>query len=142
LHGSYGLALDNVMSLDVVTADGRLLTANASENEDLFWGLRGSGGNLGIVISLEYCLYELGPVLGGATFYPVERTKELLHFFRDWAPTIPDELVIQGFALTLTDVGPVLGIEACYNGEIAEGERLLKPLRSQGRIRNQTFSGI
>src|ERR1700686_4705786 len=63
LHGKYGLALDNVIGLDVVTANGHLLTANASENEDLFWGVRGSGGNLGIVTSLEYRLYEVGRVL-------------------------------------------------------------------------------
>jgi FAD/FMN-containing dehydrogenase len=81
LHGKYGLALDNLISLDVVTADGRLLTASVSENEELFWGSRGSGGNLGIVTSLEYRLHEVGPVLGGAVFYPTAFAKEGLLFF-------------------------------------------------------------
>jgi FAD/FMN-containing dehydrogenase len=89
LHGKYGLALDNVISLDVVTADGRLLTANASENEELYWGLRGSGGNLGIVTSLEYRLHKVGPVLGGAVLYPIPFASEALRFFRDWAAEIP-----------------------------------------------------
>jgi len=70
LMAKYGLALDNVTSVDVVTADGCLLTANASENEDLFWGVRGSSGNLGIITSLQYRLHEVGPVLGGGIFYP------------------------------------------------------------------------
>jgi hypothetical protein len=133
LHGKYGLALDNVISLDVVTADGRLLTANASENEDLFWGLRGSGGNLGIVTSLEYSLHQVGQVLGGAVFHPAIKAKDLLHFFRDWADKIPDELVIQCASVTLPDAGPVFGIAACYHGELSEGEKVLKPLRSFGK---------
>lgn len=132
LHGKYGLALDNVTSLDVVTADGNLLTANASENEDLFWGLRGSGGNLGIVTSLEYGLHQVGQVLGGAVFHPAIRAKDLLHFFRDWADKIPDELVIQCASVTLPDAGPVFGIAACYHGDLSEGEKLLNPLRSFG----------
>src|SRR5271166_3072806 len=73
LHAKYGLAVDNVISADVVTAEGRLLTANASENPDLFWGLRGGSGNFGIVTSLEFKLHEVGPVLGGAVFYPAAK---------------------------------------------------------------------
>ncbi len=133
LHGKYGLALDNVTSLDVVTADGNLLTANASENEDLFWGLRGSGGNLGIVTSMEYRLHEVGPVFGGGVFHPSTEAKDMLHFFRDWADKIPDELVIQCACLTLPDAGPVFAIAACYNGDLSEGEKVLKPLRSFGK---------
>lgn len=94
LHAKYGLALDNLISLDVVTADGRLLTASAAENEDLFWGLRGSGGNLGVVTSLEYRLHEVGPVLGGAVCHPIDHAKDVVHFFREWANRIPDELAI------------------------------------------------
>ncbi|HET8925958.1 MAG TPA: FAD-binding oxidoreductase [Candidatus Acidoferrum sp.] len=132
LHGKYGLALDNVNGVDMVTADGRLVTANASENEELFWGVRGSSGNLGIITSLEYRLYEVGPVLGGGIFYPVAQAKEVLRFFRDFAETIPDELVIQAAALTLPDMGPVFAVAACYNGAIPEGEKALKPLRAFG----------
>lgn len=133
LHGKYGLALDNVISLDVVTADGRLLTANASENADLFWGLRGSGGNLGIVTSLEYRLHPVGQVLGGAVFYPTTNAQQALDFFRDWADKIPDELVIQCAFVTLPDAGPVFAIVGCYHGDLAEGEKVFKPLRSFGK---------
>jgi FAD/FMN-containing dehydrogenase len=132
LHGKYGLALDNVISLDVVTADGRLLTANSSENEELFWGLRGSGGNLGIVTSLEYRLHEVGQVFGGAVFHPAAKAKEMLHFFRDWADKVPDELVIQCASLTMPDAGPVFAVVGCYHGDLSEGEKVLKPLRSFG----------
>lgn len=142
LHGLYGLALDNLISLDVVTADGRLLTANASENEDLFWGLRGSGGNLGIVTSLEYRLHEVGPVLGGAVCHPTEEAEGLLHFFRDWADRIPDELAIQCASLTLPGAGRVFAIAACYHGDLAQGERVLQPLRSLGKPVADLFAPI
>lgn len=132
LHAKYGLALDNLIGVDVVTADGRLLVANASENQDLFWGVRGSGGNLGIVTSLEYRLHEVGPVLGGGVFYPVAKAREVLHFFREFAERIPDELVIQAAALTLPDGVPVFAVAACYCGALAEGEKVLKPLRKFG----------
>lgn len=133
LMGKYGLALDNVIGVDVVMADSSLLTANASENEDLFWGVRGSSGNLGIVTSLEYRLHEVGPVLGGAVFYPVAKTKEVLRFCREFAETIPDELVIQGGAFTLPDGTAVFGVAACYCGSSqSEGEKVLKPLRKFG----------
>lgn len=89
LHAKHGLALDNVIGADVVTADGRLLTASDNENEDLFWGLRGSGGNLGVVTSLEYRLHEIEPVLGGAVFFPVTKTNEVVRFFREYASAYP-----------------------------------------------------
>ena len=130
LMGKYGLALDNVIGVDVVTADGRLLTANASENEDLFWGVRGSSGNLGIVTSLEYRLHAVGPVLGGAVFYPVAKTKDVLRFCREYAKTIPDELVIQAAAFRTPDGVQVFGVVACYCGSSqSEGEKVLRPLR-------------
>lgn len=132
LHAKYGLALDNVISLDVVTADGQLLTANANQNQDLFWGVRGSSGNLGIVTSLEYRLYEIQTVFGGAVFFPVAQARDALRFFRDFAQVIPDELVIQAGAITLPGVGPVLGVAGCYHGDLSEGEKILKPLRTLG----------
>lgn len=133
LHGVYGLALDNLISLDVVTADGRLLTTSTSENDDLFWGVRGSGGNLGIVTSLEYRLYEVGPVLGGAVCHAPDKAKDLLLFFRDYADRIPDELAIQCASLTLPGAGRVFAIAACYHGDLAQGEKVLQPLRSFGK---------
>jgi hypothetical protein len=130
LHAKYGLALDNLSAVDVVTADGRLLAANASENPDLFWGVRGSSGNLGIVTSLRYQLHEVGPVLGGGIFYPVSKAAEVLRFFREFAEGIPNQLVIQAAALTLPDGVPVFAVAACYCGALSEGEKVLKPLRT------------
>jgi FAD/FMN-containing dehydrogenase len=132
LHAKYGLAVDNVIGADVVTADGRLLTTNASENADLFWGLRGGSGNFGIVTSLEYRLYEVGPVLGGGVLHPIAKAGEVLRFFLEFAKTIPDELVIQAGALTLPDGVPVFAVAACYCGSMSEGEKVLKPLRAFG----------
>jgi hypothetical protein len=132
LHAKYGLALDNLIGADVVTADGRLLTANADENEDLFWGVRGGSGNFGIVTSLEYRLHELGPVFGGAVFYPVAKAQEVLRFFREFSQTIPDELVIQCGSITTPDNMPVFAVAACYCGHPSEGEKVLKPLRTFG----------
>ena len=132
MHARYGLAVDNVISADVVTADDRLLTANANENADLFWGLRGGSGNFGIVRSLEYRLYERGPVLGGAVFHPASKAREVLRFFREFSETIPDELVIQCGAFSLPDNTPVFAVAACYCGDHSEGENVLKPLRTFG----------
>jgi hypothetical protein len=132
LHAKYGLALDNVIAADVVTADGRLLTANANENEDLFWGLRGGSGNFGIVTSLEYRLHERGPVLAGAVFHPASKATEVLRFFREFSETIPDELVIQCGSFTTPDGNPVFAVAACYCGSLSEGEKVLKPLRTFG----------
>jgi len=130
LHAKCGLSIDNVISADVITADGRLLTANASENQDLFWGVRGGGGNFGIVTSLEYRLHEVGPVLGGAVFYPAAKAKEVLYFWREFAAASPDELVTQGGSFNLPDGTPVFGIAACYCGPLSDGEKALKPLRT------------
>jgi len=133
LMAKHGLALDNLIGVDVVTANGQLLTANAQENEDLFWGVRGSSGNLGVVTSLEYRLHEVGPVLGGAVLHPVTKTKEILHFCREFAQTISDEVVIQGGAFTAPDATPVFGVAACYCGtSLSEGEKVLQPLRKFG----------
>ena len=94
LLGKHGLACDNLISADVVTADGLLLTASATENEDLFWGIRGGGGNFGVVTSLEYGLHDLGPVLAGAVLYPAEKAKDVLRFYRESTSLCPDELTL------------------------------------------------
>ena len=142
LHAKYGLAIDNVIGADVVTADGRLLTANASENQDLFWGVRGGSGNFGIVTSLEYRLHQVGPVLGGAAFHPAAKAKEVLQFWREFAAASPDELVTQGGSFNLPDGVPVFGIAACYCGPLSEGERVLKPLRTFGSPVADSFAPI
>jgi len=133
LMAKYGLALDNVVGVDIVTANGEFLSANVSQNEDLFWGVRGSGGNLGIVTSLEYKLHEVGPVLGGAVFHPVVKTRDVLRFCRDFAETLPDEVIIQGGAFNLPDGTPVFGVAASYCGsDLSHGEKVLEPLRRFG----------
>src|ERR1700751_5037625 len=93
MHAKYGLALDNVIGADIVTADGRLLTANGEENPDLFWGIRGGSGNFGGVTSIEYRLHEFGPIYGGAIFFPASKAKEILRLWRDFCEQSPDDLV-------------------------------------------------
>src|SRR6059058_3284468 len=89
----FGLAADNLAAADVVTADGRLVHASESENSDLLWGLRGGGGNFGIVTQFEFQLHPVGPtVYAGPIFYPAEAAHELLHTFRDWAAVAPEEI--------------------------------------------------
>jgi len=142
LHAKYGLAVDNVIAADVVTADGRLLTVSATENQDLFWGVRGGSGNFGVVTSLEFRLHEVGPVFGGAVFYPAAKAKEVLHFWREFAVASPDELVTQGGSFTLPDGVPVFGVAGCYCGPISEGEKLLKPLRTFGPPLADAFAAM
>lgn len=132
LGGKYGLASDNLVSVDVVTADGRLLTCSEDENADLFWGVRGGGGNFGVVTSFEYRLHPVGPVLGGLVIHPIDRAKDVLRFYRDFASSIPDELTTGAGVLTDPHAGPVVGIIACYNGSLDEGERVLRPLHDFG----------
>lgn len=132
LNGQYGLACDNLLSADVVTADGRLLTASASENEDLFWGLRGGGGNFGIATSFEYQLHTVGPVFGGMVLYELSKAKEALRFFDEFSHTGPDELSTMALCVTAPDGNRVIAIAACYWGSLEKGERVLKPLRTFG----------
>ncbi|MEH2381485.1 MAG: FAD-dependent oxidoreductase [Nostoc sp.] len=95
LIGAYGLAADNLLSAQVVTADGQLVTANAEEHPDLLWGLRGGGGNFGIVVSLEYRLHPLTTVLSGMLLYPLDQARAVLRRFNEFIATVPDELTIQ-----------------------------------------------
>lgn len=132
LDGKYGLACDNLLSVDIVTADGRLLTASATENEDLFWGVRGAGANLGVVTSFEYQLHPVGPVLGGLVLYPISNGKEALRFFREFSSTCPDEVTTVGLLMSAPDGTPAFGIGACYCGPLADGEKVLKPLKTFG----------
>ena len=129
LMRKYGLTCDNLISVDLITAEGQLLTASAEEHPELFWGLRG-GGNFGIATSFEYRLHELGPVLGGMLIYPLARAKEVFHVYRDVTSAAPDEVNLDFALATLPDGTQVAGILGCYAGPIPEGERLMAPLRS------------
>jgi len=128
----YGLSCDNLLSADLVTANGQFLTASVAENPDLFWALRGGGGNFGVVTSFEYQLHPVGQVLGGIVAYPFEKAKEALKLFRDFTSTAPDEMASGIVLITLPDGTALAGIVVCYTGPLAEGERLLKPLRVFG----------
>ncbi|MGH8069493.1 MAG: FAD-binding oxidoreductase [Candidatus Entotheonellia bacterium] len=132
LAGKYGLACDNLLSVDLVTADGRLLTASATDNAELFWGVRGGGGNFGIVTSFEYRLHPVGPVLAGLVMHPFEQAKDVLRFYRDFSRAIPDELNTVGLLTTSPDGVPVVAMAVCYNGAIAAGQEVLQPLRAFG----------
>jgi FAD/FMN-containing dehydrogenase len=132
LNGKYGLACDNLISADVVTADGRLLTASEEENEDLFWGIRGGGGNFGVVTSFEYKLHPVGRVLGGGLRYPAAEARDFLRFYHEFASNCPDELSTAASLGHAPDSSVVVGVAVCYCGPIEEGERVLHPLRTFG----------
>jgi len=133
LSSKHGLTVDNLLSADVVTADGRLLTANASENPDLFWALRGGGGNFGIVTSFEYQLHAVGPkVVGGMVLYPLSQAKEVLRFYRDFTKTAPDELTIYAGFVTPPGGETVVALICCYCGPLGEGEEAVRPFKSLG----------
>ena len=137
----HGLACDNLLSVDMVTADGRFLTASATENEDLFWGVRGGGGNFGVVTSFEFRVHPAGTVLSGLVVHPIARAKEALRFWRDYEATAPEELTA-GAALLVAPSAPfvpeeargtpVCGIVGVYTGDIDAGERAIRPLREFG----------
>jgi hypothetical protein len=130
LNGRYGLACDNLISAEVATADGRLLRASARENDDLFWAIRGGGGNFGVVTSFEYQLHPVGPVLAGGFSYPLSLAPRVLRFYDDFVNAAPDELSTAA-SLGLTPAGePTVSIAVCYCGPIDEGEQLLRPLRT------------
>ncbi|MDI5983777.1 FAD-binding oxidoreductase [Halomonas sp. M4R5S39] len=131
LNRKHGLACDNLLSADVVTAEGRLVTASADEHPELFWGLRGGGGNFGVVTSFAYRLHPVGPVLGGELVYPLERAGDVLRFYRDWSTTAPDEVRADATLLSGPE-GPVLDIKMCYCGPLEEGEAVLRPMRAFG----------
>ena len=128
----HGLACDNLLSADIVTADGRLLRASERENADLFWGLRGGGGNFGIVTSFEYRLHPVGTVLGGMLLHVRERAREVLGVYRAFTESAPDELTVSAGLITWTDGVPMIALVACYAGDIKAGEALLGPLREFG----------
>jgi FAD/FMN-containing dehydrogenase len=133
LEGKFGMTVDNVLGADVVLADGRLVHASSTDHADLFWALRGGGGNFGVVTSFEYRLHEVGPlIIGGLVVHPFPRAKEVLKFFGDFLRTAPDELVAAAVLMTAPDGNKACGIAVAYPGDIAEGERLVAPIKQFG----------
>jgi FAD/FMN-containing dehydrogenase len=115
LTAKYGLTLDALISAEVVTADGRILHASADENPDLFWGIRGGGGNLGVVTSFRYRLYPLDRVVAGLIAFPMVRANEVFRFCREAFSNPGDDLMANPFSMTLAGE-PVCGISVCYSG--------------------------
>jgi len=144
LSRKYGLAIDNLLSADVVTAAGEMVRASATENPDLFWAIRGGGGNFGVVTTFEFQLHEVGPeVLSGLIIHPLDAAKDVLRFYRDFITKTPEEFVCW-FVLRQAPPLPflpeewhgkeILALAVCYCGkDIAEGERIAKPLRDFGQ---------
>lgn len=129
----FGLSCDNAVSFDIVTADGRFLRANDKENPDLYWGLRGGGGNFGVVTSIEYRLHEMDPViLGGNIVWPIDQARDVLRYYRDIAADAPDVVNLDP-VLEYEPDGAVIAIEVCWSGDRAQGENWLKKLRAFGK---------
>ena len=139
LSRRFGLAIDNLLSVDMVLADGRFVVANSKENEDLFWAVRGGGGNFGVVTSFEFRLHPLSTVVAGPTFWPMERAAEMMRWYRDFLASAPDEL--NGFFAFLTvppappfpealHMRKVCGVVWCYTGDPARADEAFAPVRA------------
>jgi FAD/FMN-containing dehydrogenase len=133
LMGKHGLAIDNLLSADLVTADGQFRKASASDHSDLFWAIRGGGGNFGVVTSMEFRLHPVSQVLGGLVLYPLDQARDMLRFYRDFCATLPDEAEAYAALLTAPQGMPVAALMLGYNGPIPDGERVLAPARRFGR---------
>ncbi|MEL4320428.1 FAD-binding oxidoreductase [Leifsonia sp. YIM 134122] len=141
LSAKHGLACDNLISAQVVVADGRVVTASSEENADLLWGLRGGGGNFGVVTSYEFQLHELGPiVMAGLVMHPIENARAVVRAWRDWAEGTPEEVGTVAAILVAPRepfIPPefqgqvVLAILAMYAGLLEEGEEILRPLKER-----------
>ena len=142
LMRKHGLTVDNLLGVELVTATGERVRADAETEPELFWGLRGGGGNFGVVTAFEYRLHPVGPlVLGGPVFWPYADAPKVLRFLDEFAPEAPDEL---GITLAMMRAGPlpfippeqrgrpVLGLVLVWAGDLAEGERAMAPLRALG----------
>lgn len=128
----HGLACDNLISAEVVAADGQLVRANAGENPDLYWGLRGGGGNFGVVTAFEFALHPVATVVGGVVAHPLPRAREVLHFYRHFIATAPDELTTLVNFATTPEGHQIIGIAACYAGPVEQGAEVMRPLKEFG----------
>ena len=132
LMGKYGLTLDNLLAAQIVLADGRMLRVSPIEHADLFWGVRGGGGNFGIVTAFEFQLHPVGPLLAGMVLHPLDRAREVLDFYREFTRTAPDELTAGAGMTTMPDGTLGAALVLCYDGSLEEGERLIEPVRTFG----------
>jgi FAD/FMN-containing dehydrogenase len=135
MMGKHGLATDNLISAELVTADGRVLTASADQHDDLFWGLRGGGGNFGVVTSFQYRLHPVGPIVtGGLVAHPFEAAADVLRFYREFTAEAPDELTLLGGLVHAPDGSgrKLAAVALCHIGSPEQAERDLEPLLTFG----------
>ena len=125
----YGLTCDNVLAMRLVTADGAVITASETEHPDLFWALKGGGGNFGVVTDFTFRAHPVSTVLGGLVIWPRDKAGDLLRFYRDFMARAPEELTCHCALVSAPDGTPVCLTAACWSGDIAEGEHVLAPLR-------------
>ena len=150
LMRKHGLASDNLVGADVVTADGQLVHASPSDHPDLFWGLRGGGGNFGVVTSFEFQLHQVGPtVFSGLAFYPADEAEQVLRGYRAACATAPDELTTLVNLTTAPPVPflpesvhgkPIIGIGGCWSGDLDAGVDATAPFRSLGTVIADVFA--
>ena len=145
----FGLALDNVRAFDIVTADGEFRRASAEQNSELYWALRGGGGNFGIVTSFEFELHPMQrQVVGGDIVFPLERARDILEFYADYGMSAPDDLYVDCYlSSTMTGEGSGAGLHVCYSGPAAKADEVLAPVRALGKpvfenIRAQDYVAI
>ena len=135
LMGKYGLALDNLLSVELVTAEGKVLRVTKTEEPDLFWALRGGGGNFGVAASFEYRLHPVGPTItGGLVAHPFEAARDVLRFYREFTASLPDEIAAFGGLIHAPDGSgtKLAAIVACHCGPVAAGEAALRRLKQFG----------
>jgi FAD binding domain/Berberine and berberine like len=133
LEGTCGMTVDNLLAADVVLADGRLIRASANEHDDLFWALRGGGGNFGVVTAFEYRLHALGPtIVGGLVLHPYAAARGVLKFFRSFLSTAPDALTVAAAILTGPDGQKACALACAYAGPVDEGQQAVQPIKAFG----------
>lgn len=143
LARKHGLTCDNLIAAEIVTADGQLHRASASENTDLFWGVRGGGGNFGIVTAFEYRLHPVGPmILAGSVSYPYGQARDAMRFYRDFSGNAPDELSLDAALVTAPSGEQFFSVSACYIGPLALGERVIGQLREYGTPVESRFGPV
>ena len=133
LMGRHGLALDNLLSVDIVTADGAVLKASAEDHPDLFWAVRGGGGNFGVVASFEYRLHPIGPTItGGLVAHPIGQARDMLRFYRDLTAQASDDLSVFAGLIHAEDGAKLAAMVACHCGPLKAGEAETRPIKQYG----------
>ena len=135
LNRKYGLAIDNVLGAELITADGAIRHVSADNEPDLFWAIRGGGGNFGVVSKFHYQLHPFDRnVLSGLLVWPVAQARDVLEFYAEWSPGVSRELYAGPFMATMPDGTGIIGMEVVYNGDPAQGEKEIAPLRAIGTM--------